>query len=89
MVADVIVRVYAMRKLECFYLLVQLLFIEGKTLILAMKVRYLLLKRSNLINDKRMLIVKKRNALLQYRSRAVLVNQFFNTVQKSHENPNV
>ena len=89
MVADGIMRVCAMRKLECFYLLMQLLFIEFKTLILALKMRYLLLKRSGLINDKRMLVVKKGNAFLQYRSRAMLVNQFFNTVEESHESPNV
>ena len=77
-----------MRKLECFYLLMQLLFIEFKTLILALKMRYLLLKRSGLINDKRMLVVKKGNAFLQYRSRAMLANQFFNTVEESHESPN-
>jgi hypothetical protein len=36
------------------------------------------------------LIVKKRNALLQYRSRAMLVNQFFEAIEKSHvDTPNV
>ena len=75
-----------MRKFDCeaSYLLLQLMFIEFKTFILTLKVRYFLLKRDNLFFDKRMLIVKKRNALLQYRSRAVLVNQFFDAIKKSH-----
>ena len=81
-----------MRKFSCktYYLLLQLAFIEFKIFIFTLKARYLLLKRCNLLFDKRMLIVKKRNTLLQYRSRAMLVNQFFDAIEKSHMGtPNV
>lgn len=86
MIANITTRITVMREsfFEVPYLLLQLAFIELKTFILTLKVRYLLLKRDNLLFDKRMLIVKKRNSLLQYRGRAMLVNKFFNTVEKTH-----
>ena len=66
------------------YLHLQLLIIEFKTFVLAQKSRYLLLKQDGLLFDRRMLLVKQRNALTQYRCRAVLVNQLFDAVKKAH-----
>ena len=67
-----------------YYLLLQLAIIEFKTFILILKVRYFLLKRDNLLFNRRMLLVKKSNALTQYRCRAMLINQFFDAIEKSH-----
>lgn len=76
-----------MNFIQTSYLLLQLAIIEFKTFILALKVRYLELKRNHLFFDRRMLLVKKSNALKQYHSRAALVDQFFNAVEKPHSNP--
>ncbi len=88
MVANVTIRICTMRKFsfKVCRLLLQLTIIEFKTFILTLKVRHFLLKRGSLLFDRRMLLVKKNNALAQYRSLALLVNQFFDTVEKSHMN---
>ena len=67
---------------EVPYLLLQLGIIRFKTLILQLKISYLLFEQC-------ILIIRQRNALAQYRSRAVLVNKLFDAVEKSHvDTPN-
>lgn len=72
---------------EILYLNFCLIKIMAKTLILRLKLlcselrcRQLLLKRS-------VLVIRQRNAFLEYCCRTVLVNELFKTVKQSHEHP--
>ena len=68
---------------ECPPLLLALFKIKAKTFILSLKLRYLLFER-------RILLIRQRNALAKYRSRAMLVDEFFESVEQSHvDTPNV
>ena len=62
---------------ELPYLITQLGIIEVKCLILRSNNGILRLKR-------RILVIRQRNSLTKYRSRAMLVNELFETVKQSH-----
>lgn len=85
MVADVTTRVAVMRELffEVPYLLLDLGVIEFKCLVLRAKNGILRFER-------RILVIRQRNALAKYVGRAMLVNKFFKAVEQSHvDTPNV
>lgn len=66
---------------KCSPLLLTLLTVKLKTFILSLKCRYLPFQR-------RVLIVRQRNALLENDRRAMLVNELFDTVKKAgHKSP--
>lgn len=62
---------------EASHLLLKLGVTKSKTFVLRLKIGYFLFKQ-------RVLIIRKRNSLTKYRGRAMLSNEAFNTVEKSH-----
>lgn len=84
MVADVTTRIAVMRELffEVPRLLLELGVIEFKCLVLRAKYS---IRRF----ERRIFVIRERNSLAKYRSRAMLGNQFFEAVEQSHvDTPN-
>lgn len=70
---------------EILYLNICLLKIETKCLILRVKLYFCGLTFRKLSFQRRVLVVRKRNTLLEYGCGAMLVNKFFKPVKQSHE----